>query len=127
MKRLLLFVSILVLFASANLTAGCGINTKMFSESATNINVRVNEKFGIVLDTNLTTGYNWNQSNDSTMIELIDRTYRKGEHAKSTGGSGVEYFTFKALKAGETKIIMTYERPWEKEIIKEVVFTVIIQ
>jgi predicted secreted protein len=74
----------------------------------------------MVLDSDPTAGYNWHESHDPMMLELVGRTYRKGEHTKpelagSTGG--VEYFMFKALRTGETKIIMTYERPWEKETI----------
>jgi predicted secreted protein len=74
----------------------------------------------MVLDSDPTAGYSWHESHDPMMLELVGRTYRKGEHTKpelagSTGG--VEYFMFKALRTGETKIIMTYERPWEKETI----------
>jgi inhibitor of cysteine peptidase len=101
--------------------------TKMFSESTTSISVKVNEQFGIALDTNPTTGYSWQESNDPMMLELVHREYRKGEHAKSIGGGGVEYFTFEALNAGETTIIMTYARPWEKETVKQMVFPVDIR
>jgi len=127
MKNVLL--CIMVLIVATCLVAGCG-ELRGFGEGSSGISVGINEKFVMVLDSDPTAGYSWHENHDPMMLELVGRTYRKGEHAKpelagSTGG--VEYFTFKALRTGEAKIIMTYERPWEEETIKQVVFTVNIQ
>lgn len=125
MRRLLLFVTILIV--AVCLITGCDTHGVAQIGEDNSISVRVNEEFNLVFDSDATNGYSWYESHDPTMLELMNRTYRKGEHTKpelsgSTGG--VEYFSYKALKTGETEIIMTYERPWYKETIKQEAFTV---
>ena len=65
------------------------------------------------------------------MLEIVGRTYRKGEHTrpeiKKSDFSGVEYFTFKALKEGETEITFTYEKVGEGAVIKQKIFTVLVE
>ncbi|MDD5511033.1 MAG: protease inhibitor I42 family protein [Dehalococcoidales bacterium] len=120
-------LSITVLIAAICLGTGCHTHGVAQIGEDNSINVSVNEEFILTLDTDATNGYSWYESHDPMMLELVGRTYRKGEHTKpelsgSTGG--VEYFSYKALKTGETEIIMTYERPWYKETIKQEAFTV---
>ena len=52
---------------------------------------------------------------DETMLELVEKTYKPTEEAehKIVGAGGVDYFRFKALKAGETEINMVYKRSSE--------------
>ena len=46
----------------------------------------------------------------------MEKTYKPAEEAEHeiVGAGGVDYFRFKALKAGETEIIMTYKRSQEE-------------
>ena len=56
----------------------------------------------------------------------MEKTYKLAKEAEHeiVGAGGVDYFRFKALKAGEAEITMVYKRPWEEESIDQKVFTV---
>ncbi|MDD4984830.1 MAG: protease inhibitor I42 family protein [Dehalococcoidales bacterium] len=128
MKRLLLSITVLIL--AICLVSGCNTHGVAQIGEDNSISVRVNEEFNLTFDSDATNGYSWHESHDPAMLELMNRTYRRGEHTKpelagSTGG--VEYFSYKALKTGKTEIIMTYERPWYKEMVKQDIFTVNIR
>ncbi len=53
---------------------------------------------------------------DETIFELVEMTYKLAEEAEHeiVGAGGVDYFRFKALKAGEAEITMVYKRWWEE-------------
>jgi len=59
----------------------------------------------------------------------VEKTYKLAEEAEYeiVGAGGVDYFRFKALKAGETQITMVYKRSWEETWIEQKVFTVNIE
>jgi inhibitor of cysteine peptidase len=60
------------------------------------------------------------------MLELLEKVYKEQAQEGVVGAGGVEYFRFKALKAGETEITLTYQRPWEEPTSQDLtkVFTV---
>ncbi len=123
MKRfLVLFLGVVV---AACLTAGCA-GTETYTDPGQTISTGVNQQFNIVLESNPTTGYSWQESYDDTMLELVAKTYEPGEGAQQglVGAGGTEHFRFKALKAGETEITLTYKRPWEEESLEQKVFKV---
>ena len=124
MKKLLLLVALAVI--ASILMVGCGDIDYVCTNPSEAINVGVNKGFTIALDSNPTTGYEWQPTYDKTMLELVEKTYKQGETAKQgmVGAGGVEYFKFKALKPGEAKVTMDYKRSWEKENIEQLVFTV---
>ncbi len=68
---------------------------------------------------------------DETILELVEKTYKLAEEAEHeiVGAGGVDYFRFKALKAGETEITMVYKRSWEEPTAQDEtkVFTVNIE
>lgn len=110
---------------------GCGINTRLYSQDDSFINIGIGQQFGILFDSDLATGCSWHPDYDIQMLEIVGRTYRKGEHTrpeiKKSDFSGVEYFTFKALKKGEANITFTYEKVGEEEVIKQKIFTVSVK
>jgi len=110
------------------LVAGCVV-VKTYTDSGQAIDIGVNQEFVIVLGANPTTGYDWEVSLDETMLGLVEKTYRLPEEAEHevVGAGGVDYFRFKALKAGETEITLVYKRSWEKEDIAQKLFTVNIE
>jgi len=127
MKKFLILVVVAV--AAICLVAGCAGEVKTYNGSGQAVSIGVNEEFLIVLDSNPTTGYEWEDSYDGSMLELIEKTYEPGESAKqgAIGAGGVEYFRFKALKEGETEITMTYKRSWEEEFAEKRVYEVSIK
>ncbi|MFC2032989.1 protease inhibitor I42 family protein [Chloroflexota bacterium] len=112
------------------LVMGCGGEVKTYSDSGQTISVNVNKEFVIALVSNPTTGYRWQASYDDTAVALVKSEYQQGETAKEgvVGAGGAEYFVFKALKKGQTEIILDYLRSWEKgSSIEQKVFTIDIK
>ena len=124
MKHLILVAMVAIL-----LMTGCAGGVKTYTDSTQTINTGTNQEFIIALDSNPTTGYSWQASYDESVLELVGKSYEMGEEAKQgvVGAGGVEYFQFKALKAGKTEITLVYKRPWEEESLYQKVFTVIIK
>jgi inhibitor of cysteine peptidase len=83
----------------------------------------------IALESNPTTGYSWQASCDSTILELVEEAFELGIYAKENivGAGGTQLFRYKALKSGEAEIIFVYKRSWEPEILDIKVFTVDIK
>ena len=129
MRNFLIPVTVVV--AIACLVAGCVGEGKTYTDSGQTISIGINQEFVIALGSNPTTGYSWQESYDETRLELVggESTYKPGKEAKQgvVGAGGVEYFRFKALKAGETEITLVYKRPWEEGIAEQKVFTVNIE
>lgn len=89
---------------------------------------KVGETFEITLESNPTTGYMWEWSNnkDSTVVAKVSNKY-EGSKPAIPGSGGVEVFTFKALKAGKATLKLQYKRSWEKGFIKEKKIHVIVK
>jgi len=123
-KKLVILVTVALIVTS--LVAGCVGEVKTYTDSGQTIDIGANQEFVIALGANPTTGYDWEVSLDETILELVEKTYKLGEEAEEgvVGAGGVEYFRFKALKAGETEITLVYKRTWEEEGIDQKVFTV---
>ena len=129
MKRFLILVTVAVIATS--LMAGCVKEVKTYTDSGQTIYIGVNQEFVIAIGANPTTGYDWEVSLDETILELVEKTYKLAEEAEHeiVGAGGVDYFRFKALKAGEAEITLVYKRSWEEETPQDVtkVFTVSIE
>jgi len=120
-KRLL----ILMLVAATLTVAGCIGVAETHTDPGQTVNIGVNQEFIIALGSNPTTGYGWQESHDQTMLELLEKSYKEEAKEGVVGAGGIEYFRFKALKAGQTEITMVYEQPWEGGGVGETkVFTV---
>jgi inhibitor of cysteine peptidase len=113
MKKVLLLVAVVVL--TLGLVTGC-VGVKTYKDVGENIDIKVGQEFIIALGSNPTTGYSWQASYDETMLELVggESTYEPEETDENVvGGGGTDFFRFKALKAGEVEITMTYAQHWE--------------
>lgn len=123
MKKLL----ILMLVAAALTVAGCIGVTKTYDDPGQVVNIGVNQQFVIALGSNPTTGYSWQESHDQTMLELVEIDYKEQAEEGVVGAGGVEYFRFKAVKAGQTEVTLVYQRPWEEEVLEQKVFNVYVK
>jgi inhibitor of cysteine peptidase len=82
------------------------------------IKVNLGNSFKISLDSNPSTGYQWELDFDTNFITLEKKSYNPSN--SKLGGTGKEHFIFLPLRSGKTTITMQYKRTWEKsEIIKE--------
>jgi len=126
-KKFLILITVAVIATS--LVAGCVGEVKTYIDSGQTIDIGVNQEFVIAIGANPTTGYDWEVSLDEAILELVEKTYKLAEEAEHeiVGAGGVDYFRFRALKAGEAEITMVYKRSWEEEGIDQKVFTVNIE
>ena len=125
MKKFMVLVVASILAVS--LLAGCG-GVKTYVDPEEKITVGIEDEFIIALDSNPTTGYDWEESYDDSMLSLVDDRYELDEKAEGlVGAGGTQYFQFKALKAGQTEITLVYKRHWETEILEQKVFNVEIK
>lgn len=108
------------------LVAGCGGATKTYVDAEKTISTGVNQEFVIALDSNPTTGYDWEESYDESMLRLVESKYEMGKEAEEgkVGAGGTQYFRFRALKKGKTEITVTYKRSWETDYAEQKVFNV---
>lgn len=87
--------------------------------------------FIVVLDSNRTTGYEWQigQPFDNLALELVGKEYVSASSGMP-GAGGKEKWTFRALafRRDAVPLLFKYVRPWEKDVRpeKELNFKVII-
>lgn len=81
------------------------------------VEVRVGQEFNITLESNPTTGYQWQLAKqlNETILEFIGSEYKPSESGL-IGAGGTEVWTFKAVNSGTTEISLKYVRPWETDV-----------
>jgi len=104
-----------MLVAAAITVAGCIGVAETYTDPGQTVTIGAGQEFVIALGSNPTTGYSWQESHDQTMLELVEKIYKEEAKQGVVGAGGVEYFRFKAVKAGQTEITLVYQRPWEEE------------
>jgi inhibitor of cysteine peptidase len=77
----------------------------------------VGEPFVIELESNPTTGYEWQLQVDPNKVEIINRKYQSSGSGIGAGGS--EQITLRPISSGDTSIRALYKRNWETNPIKE--------
>ncbi|MDD3471393.1 MAG: protease inhibitor I42 family protein [Syntrophaceae bacterium] len=87
------------------------------SMAESKIDVRVGESFDVKLDTNPSTGYQWDPIFDSQFVKLKSSSVEPSP-GKLLGAPTVVYFNFEALKAGETYLKFNYKRKWEPDPVR---------
>jgi inhibitor of cysteine peptidase len=111
------FISLLLLITLLILS-GCMFTGKTLKESDNDqsLNLKVNEVVKVKLESNITTGFRWNLSNetDTNIVSLVSSDYKENSADKKLGAGGYETFTFKAKSKGNTTIILTYNKLWEE-------------
>jgi inhibitor of cysteine peptidase len=112
---------ILLLLTTVYIFSGCNIKGTAYTEgnNGDNLNLKVNDEITIKLESNITTGFKWNLSNetDANIISLVSSDYKQATADKNlVGAGGFETFTYKAKSKGSTIIILTYNQPWENGV-----------
>ena len=82
------------------------------------VTVRPGDTVRIKLRSNRTTGYSWAMTGklDEKVLKSEGNEYKVDEHpAGMVGVGGSDVWTFQALAAGKTEIVLGYARPWEKD------------
>lgn len=77
------------------------------------ISVAVGEEFTVALDYCVACGYEWDLAGSlPSWLLVVDKT-SVGPGGGVVGGSGTEYWTFRATAAGTATLTFEYARPWE--------------
>ena len=128
MKKILLFV----LVASVSLTA-CGGSAPALqvNDPQLPIEVSTGREFTIILESNPTTGYQWaivDELNRS-VVEFVKTEYTSTSDPNLVGGGGLDVWTFKSVKTGETQITLGYYPPSNEPVdpYQTTTFTVVVK
>jgi len=105
------------------LLAGCTPTTMI---NDLNVQTKVDQTFTLNLDSNPTTGYQWQLKYDPVYLEMTERLYQEPK-TDLVGAGGKDNFTFKALQEGKTEINFSYAKTWEEEPIETKVYEVTIE
>ncbi|MCX5681779.1 MAG: protease inhibitor I42 family protein [Candidatus Omnitrophica bacterium] len=118
-KKIFLLTFFLFFCFAANLFAEDPSPVMLSSqgETATAIETNIGNDIMIALESNRTTGYEWQLAeplNDG-ILAFIKSKYIPSQ-TNLIGAEGKEIWTFQALKEGKTNFSFIYVRPWEKGI-----------
>jgi inhibitor of cysteine peptidase len=92
--------------------------SKTYNKNNEKIDAKIGEVFTIELESNPTTGYQWQENFDESKVKLLKKDINLA--SKKIGGSATEVFTFQSLAIGQTKICFEYKRVWENEGIESI-------
>lgn len=115
-SRPVMFAVIIIVAALALTICGCGGEAEEYRDPNIPIVVEEGQEFVIVLESNPTTGYQWQlaQPLEEEVLSLVKTEFEEPEE-DLVGASGEERWTFKAERRGDTIIDFAYVRPWEEE------------
>ncbi len=88
------------------------------SDNNSDISIEIDATFDISLESNPTTGYEWNVTEcDYSVLKLVNTDYVTAETQTPPldGAGGLQKWTFKGIKDGETALKLVYRRSWESE------------
>lgn len=111
MKKIIVFFLLILLLigcASQSSTPNSAAGTRpAITDPLTPIEVQAGDTFNIVIDANPSTGYHWELVGelDGNVVEFTSRDYTADEPVLA-GSGGVDVWTFKAVSAGETTIML---------------------
>lgn len=127
MRRMMIVVVVAVLAvgAAATFGAGCGSSAQAggkqltAEDSGTAVSVKVNEKLDVVLESNPTTGFEWEmESGDTAVVKMLgEPVYSPTPTGTQVVGSGgTTTFHLQGAAAGSTNVRLIYHRTFEKDV-----------
>lgn len=119
------------LFTAIFLVA-CGSEDVGFGEddSGKTITLAVGEQIQVTLESNPTTGYQWelDEIDLSVIKQQGEVSYKATHNVYVVGSGGDETFIFEAVGAGETTLTLIYHQPWEEaEPVDTFFITVVVE
>ena len=97
-----------------------------YTDPIQGIEIGIGEQFIIALESNPTTGYEWEVDFDGSFLKLRQSDFTPAKSGL-TGAGGEQRFTFEGVKAGKTEVALTYKRQWEQDFADQKVFVVSIK
>jgi len=86
------------------------------NEMSKNLSIKLGETFELEFQSNPSTGFEWFEQHDTTVLQLVSSKYRQNSNNRIVGNPGTQTFVFKAVGKGKTTIEFVYKRSWEKDI-----------
>jgi len=125
MKKINLFG---IFFLASLLLVACSSKNDALGkdDSGREITLKVGEKFQVTLESNPTTGYQWDVDDvdESVLKQQGDSSYSaETSNPNIVGSGGEETFTFEAVGTGNTTLKLVYHRPWEEGVEPVEIFT----
>jgi len=120
-RRILVGVVAALAALSLLALAGCGSSgsntttVKKFTDKDKTITVKKGDTFTITVDSNPTTGYEWQvvTTPDGKAVKLEKSTY-EAPAKQIPGAGGKQVWTFKAVSPGTATFSAKYSRSWEQ-------------
>ena len=86
------------------------------------VTVNAGETFELVVPSNPSTGYRWNivPELDENIVQFVEQGY-DAEQPVIPGSAGVDVWTFRAVNAGDTTVVLGYYPPGNPNEPEEVV------
>jgi inhibitor of cysteine peptidase len=86
------------------------------------VTVKTGETFELVLPSNPSTGYHWDiiPELDENILQFVEQNYR-AEQPVIPGSGGIDVWTFRAVSAGDTTVVLGYYPPSNPNEPEEVV------
>jgi len=98
------------------------------ANNGTEVGVKKGQTLAIVLDSNPTTGYQWEVAeapNEQVLQQVGEIEYESNPNPKDmVGVGGVQTIRFDVVGAGKTALKMVYIRPWEKDEVPAEIFAI---
>ncbi len=127
-KKLLLPAFVMGL--SVLLSACCMVCSKnetfTIADSGKTFTTSKGDTINVDLKGNYTTGYTWNiVSCDDKVIKMTKNAYAP-DSLQLAGSGGMQHYQFSVVGTGKTKLKITYNRVWEKDMAPEKTFILTI-
>lgn len=111
--RLILAFSLALLSACAQKPTS--VTLQQNQQGKCPLELRTGQQFILRLPSNPTTGFRWLLRDTAPQVlqSLGPEVYTNPEDAGLVGSAGISTWRFQVAQAGEGRLALTYERPWE--------------
>ena len=126
MKKKFALLGMLLLVSMLLVACGAKEASLGADDAGRQIELAVGEKMLVTLDSNPTTGYQWEVAEIDEAVLKQQGTEYDADSSQLVGSGGEETFTFEAVGAGETTLTLIYHRPWEEGVEPAETFSVTV-
>ena len=95
---------------------------RVYTAADRELDAVVGEPIVLELESNPTTGYDWEIEFDESALRLVDREFEQASPGVGVGGR--ERFVLEPLVAGAVSLKAVLKRPWEDAALEERAFEV---
>lgn len=125
MKRIAVLLALVLSLALALAACGGGAETAPLlltqEDDGTSVTLEPGQQLAISLESNPSTGFKWNltEEPDANVLSLVSSTYvEPATTGQVVGVPGTEVWTFEAVGTGTTSFELAYFRSFEPETIE---------